>query len=68
MKLGVAILYVSHDLAVVGSIADRIAVMYAGRIVEEGAARDVMHAPKHPLYARARVVDSRLPRAAPSAR
>ena len=47
-QTGLAILYVSHDLAVVGSIADRIAVMYAGRIVEEGAAREVVHAPKHP--------------------
>jgi peptide/nickel transport system ATP-binding protein len=45
---GLAILYVSHDLAVVGSIADSIAVMYAGRIVEHGPARELTGAPKHP--------------------
>jgi peptide/nickel transport system ATP-binding protein len=47
-EAGLAILYVSHDLAVVGGIADRIAVMYGGRIVEEGTAREVTHEPKHP--------------------
>jgi peptide/nickel transport system ATP-binding protein len=47
-ETGLGIVYVSHDLAVVGSIADRIAVMYAGRIVEEGTAADVMQAPRHP--------------------
>ena len=45
---GLGIVYVSHDLAVVASIADRIAVMYAGRIVEEGPAHDLVLAPKHP--------------------
>jgi peptide/nickel transport system ATP-binding protein len=43
-----AMVYVSHDLAVVAQIADRIAVMYAGRIVEEGPAPAVLAAPKHP--------------------
>ncbi len=43
-----AMVYVSHDLAVVGQIADRIAVMYAGRIVEEGPALSVLRAPRHP--------------------
>jgi peptide/nickel transport system ATP-binding protein len=43
-----AMVYVSHDLAVVSQIADRIAVMYAGRIVEEGAAADVLSHPRHP--------------------
>jgi peptide/nickel transport system ATP-binding protein len=43
-----AMVYVSHDLAVVSQIADRIAVMYAGRVVEEGAARDVLATPRHP--------------------
>jgi peptide/nickel transport system ATP-binding protein len=47
-EAGVGILYVSHDLAVVGSIAGRIAVMYAGRIVEQGAAADLAQRPKHP--------------------
>jgi peptide/nickel transport system ATP-binding protein len=45
---GVAVVYVSHDLAVVASIADRIAVMYAGRIVEEGRSADVLTRPRHP--------------------
>jgi peptide/nickel transport system ATP-binding protein len=40
--------YVSHDLAVVAQIADRIAVMYAGRVVEEGPASAVLAEPKHP--------------------
>ena len=45
---GLAIVYVSHDLAVVSQIADRIAVMYAGRIVEEGRAADMLTRPRHP--------------------
>jgi oligopeptide/dipeptide ABC transporter ATP-binding protein len=45
---GVAIVYVSHDLAVVAEIASRIAVMYAGRIVEDGPAGTVITAPRHP--------------------
>ena len=47
-ELQLAIVYVSHDLAVVASIADRIAVMYAGRIVEEGTARPLLDEPRHP--------------------
>jgi peptide/nickel transport system ATP-binding protein len=47
----VALVYVSHDLAVVSSIADRIAVMYAGRIVEEGPTREIVTAPRHPYSA-----------------
>jgi peptide/nickel transport system ATP-binding protein len=45
---GLAVVYVTHDLAVVASLADRIAVMYAGRIVEEGAASDILTRPRHP--------------------
>jgi peptide/nickel transport system ATP-binding protein len=44
----VSMVYVTHDLAVVAQIADRIAVMYAGRIVEEGAAAEVLARPRHP--------------------
>jgi len=44
----VSIVYVSHDLAVVAQIADRIAVMYAGRIVEEGPTAKVLERPLHP--------------------
>ncbi len=43
-----AIVWVTHDLAVVSSLADNICVMYAGRIVESGAAAKVLGAPKHP--------------------
>jgi peptide/nickel transport system ATP-binding protein len=45
---GLAMVYVSHDLAVVAQVADRIAVMYAGRIVEEGPAAVVLAEPRHP--------------------
>jgi len=45
---------VSHDLGVVGHVADRVAVMYLGRLVEEGPAEDVLGAPRHP-YTRALV-------------
>ncbi|MGH2450165.1 MAG: oligopeptide/dipeptide ABC transporter ATP-binding protein, partial [Candidatus Limnocylindria bacterium] len=45
---GVATLYVSHDLALLGTIADRLAVMYAGEVVEESTARAVATAPRHP--------------------
>ena len=49
---GVSVIYVSHDLALLHSIADRIAVMYAGQIVEVGTARAVVTAALHP-YTRA---------------
>jgi peptide/nickel transport system ATP-binding protein len=45
---GLAVVYVTHDLAVVASLADRIAVMYAGRIVEEGTTSDILTRPRHP--------------------
>jgi peptide/nickel transport system ATP-binding protein len=47
-QTGSAMIWVSHDLGVVEAIADRIAVMYAGRIVEYGIAADVIAAPAHP--------------------
>ncbi len=43
-----ALIWVSHDLAVVSGIADRIAVMYAGRIVEEATTREIVTDPRHP--------------------
>ena len=43
-----SLLLISHDLAVVGACADRVAVMYAGQIIEEGPARAVLHTPGHP--------------------
>ena len=45
---GTALIWITHDLAVVAGLADRIAVMYAGRIVEMGDAADVLDAPRHP--------------------
>ncbi|MFT4085257.1 MAG: ABC transporter ATP-binding protein [Nocardioides sp.] len=49
---GVAALYVTHDLAVIGNVADRVAVMYAGRIVELGGREQIFAHPTHP-YTRA---------------
>jgi oligopeptide/dipeptide ABC transporter ATP-binding protein len=46
--LGLAIVFITHDLAVVEHIADRVAVMYLGRIVEAGPADEVLSRPKHP--------------------
>jgi peptide/nickel transport system ATP-binding protein/oligopeptide transport system ATP-binding protein len=51
-RFGLAYLFISHDLGIVRHIADRVAVMYLGRIVEVGTARDVMREPAHP-YSRA---------------
>ena len=45
---GTALMWITHDLAVVAGLADRIAVMYAGRIVEEGPADAVLDHPLHP--------------------
>jgi peptide/nickel transport system ATP-binding protein len=45
---GFALILISHDLALVSQIATRVAVLYAGRVVEEGGVRDVLAAPQHP--------------------
>jgi peptide/nickel transport system ATP-binding protein len=47
-ELGIAMVYVSHDLAVVATVADRIAVMYAGRVMEEGPSQTLFREPRHP--------------------
>lgn len=46
-KLGMAIIMITHDLGIVANMCDRIAVMYAGRIVEYGSCDDVFYNPKH---------------------
>jgi peptide/nickel transport system ATP-binding protein len=46
--LGVAVLFVTHDLGVVADIADRVVVMYRGKIVEQGNTRDIFEKPSHP--------------------
>lgn len=50
-EMGVAMVYVSHDLGVIARVADRVAVMYAGQIAEEGPTAEVLRAPRHPYTA-----------------
>ena len=47
-KFGLAMLFISHDLAVVSHVADRVAVMYAGNLIELGSKADIFRAPAHP--------------------
>jgi peptide/nickel transport system ATP-binding protein len=47
-KFGLAMLFISHDLAVVSHVADRVAVMYAGNLVELGSKSEIFRAPAHP--------------------
>jgi len=47
-KFGLTMLFVSHDLAVVSQVADRVAVMYAGSVVELGPKREIFQSPAHP--------------------
>lgn len=51
-EFGFAALFISHDLAVVDLLADRIAVLYKGKLVEEGTGAEVLGAPKHPYTQR----------------
>jgi len=53
-RRGLALLFITHDLSLAWSLCDRIAVMYLGRVVEQGVATDVIERPQHP-YARALV-------------
>src|SRR5439155_10723848 len=45
---GTAVMLITHDMGVIAETADRVAVMYAGRIVEVGSVSDVIHRPAHP--------------------
>ena len=56
---GLAVLLITHDLAVVAALADRVAVMYAGRIVEQGSGSRILERPRHP-YTQALVESSLL--------
>ena len=47
-EMDLGLLFITHDLGVVAKVAERIAVMYAGRIIEEGATTDVLTSPRHP--------------------
>ncbi|HET9672426.1 MAG TPA: ABC transporter ATP-binding protein [Actinomycetota bacterium] len=47
-ELGLAMLFITHDLSVLVEVADRIAIMYAGLVIEEGPAERVFHQPAHP--------------------
>ena len=49
---GLAIVFITHDFGVVAQLCDRVAVMYAGRIVEEGTTAEVLDRPRHPYTAR----------------
>ncbi len=66
---GMGLVFITHSLPVVGEIADRVVVMYAGQVVEEGAVADVFAAPLHPytaaLLASAPQPDGSLPRGIP---
>ena len=46
-ELGLSFLFISHDIALVSSFCDRVAVMYQGKIVEQGKTEEVLHFPKH---------------------
>ncbi len=51
---GISLLIITHDLSVLAQVADRVAIMYAGRIVEEGSSSELLTAPRHP-YSKALV-------------
>jgi len=47
-EFGTTVLFISHNLAVIAKMCERVGVLYAGRLVEEGAAQEVFHDPRHP--------------------
>ena len=64
-SLGVSYLFISHDLGVVGHMSDRVAVMYLGRVVEEGLVDQLFTTPSHPYT---RLLMAAMPRRDPAAR
>jgi peptide/nickel transport system ATP-binding protein len=50
--LGLALLLITHDLSVIAETCDRVAVMYAGQIAEQGPVRDILASPQHPYTER----------------
>lgn len=65
-ELGLSVIFVTHDIGVAVEVADRVAVMYAGRIVEEGKVADVVRTPRHP-YTRG-LLAARVEHAVPGSR
>jgi peptide/nickel transport system ATP-binding protein len=53
-EMGISLIVITHDLSVLAQVTDRVAIMYAGRIVEEGTASEILRTPRHP-YSRALV-------------
>lgn len=47
-EFGMAIIFITHDLGVVAQVADRVAIMYLGNIIEQGSSREILKHPKHP--------------------
>src|SRR5688572_20442530 len=47
-EFGMSMIFITHDLGIVGELADRVAVMYKGKLVEEGLVKDIFSAPQHP--------------------
>ena len=60
-RTGMALLLITHNLGVVADMADRVVVMYAGRVAEQGPARDVLRAPRHPYTRGLLAATPRLP-------
>jgi oligopeptide transport system ATP-binding protein len=64
-ELGMAVIFITHDLAVVSGLCDRVLVMYAGRVVEAAGVREIFHRPRHPYtQALQRAIPSTQPKGA----
>jgi peptide/nickel transport system ATP-binding protein len=50
-RLGMAVMFITHNLGVIAQIADSVAIMYLGQVVEYGPVREILHNPKHPYTA-----------------